>query len=130
VSRGKPQRLTPLKFRIGSLPWFCKFLLTSPTKCGIINTVKRERRRAARVMVNLRGCQNHKRKIKCRKPLDKPHKVWYNVSVVRKRTEEVKSKQKIKKKMKMPLDKSLNLCYNKDVLKRGNSEQSSRALSY
>ena len=53
-------------------------LLTSQQKCGIMNTVKRERRRAARVMVYLRGCQNHKRKIKCRKPLDTPTNLWYN----------------------------------------------------
>jgi len=28
------------------------------------------------------------------KPLDKPHKVWYNVSVVRKRTEASRTVQK------------------------------------
>lgn len=58
-----------------------KTLLTSPPICGIMNIVKRERRRAARVMVYLRGCQSHKRKIKCRKPLDKPTNLWYNVNV-------------------------------------------------
>jgi len=46
------------------------------------------------------------------KPLDKPHKLWYNISVVRKRTE---ASRMVQKKDKNPLDKSLNLCYNKYV---------------
>ena len=44
---------------------------------------------------------------KFEKPLDKPQKVWYNPSVVRKRD------RGVKKKFEKPLDKSPNPCYNK-----------------
>ena len=52
-----------------------------------------------------------------KKPLDKPHKVWYNIRAVRERELQVRFKKNLKK-LKKRLDKSLQICYNKYVIKR------------
>ena len=52
-----------------------------------------------------------------KKPLDKPHKVWYNIRVVREWELQVHFKKNLKK-LKKRLDKSLQICYNKYVIKR------------
>lgn len=94
------------------------YLLTFGAVCGIIMVSRGEVKQPRSHQERKSGDEVGTLEKKCKKPLDKPHRMCYNECIKRQGQQKPSLATVEQKSLKKPLDKQHKMCYN-EYIKRG-----------